>query len=84
MNYYEYQNNIVNWDAVYLYHDEDNKLCMKRDHDILDVVPEESGVDALELDQNIFKILPTYRIVECQDCINPPYLYEYLVGWEKI
>jgi SAM-dependent methyltransferase len=83
MNYYEYKNNIVNWDAVYLYHDDENKLCMKRDHDILDVIPEQEGVDPLNLDKDVFEMLPNYRVTECEEGLNPPYLYEYLIGWRK-
>lgn len=83
MNYYEYRGNLINWDAIYFYHDENNQLRMNRDHDILDVVPEEEGVDPLNLDKNDFERLPNYRVTECEAGLNPPHLYEYLVGWRK-
>lgn len=84
LNYYEYKNNIVDWNAIYLYHDKDNKLCMKRDHDILDVVPEEEGIDPLRLNKSEFEMVPTHKITECEEGLTPPYLYEYLVGWRKM
>lgn len=80
LNYYEFKNNIVNWDAIYLYN-EDGKLNMARDHDILDVIPEIKGVDPFDLSKDKFELLETYRVDECEDCINPPNLYEYLIGW---
>lgn len=83
MNYYEYKNNIVNWDAVYLYY-KDNKLVMERDHDILDVYPEADYPDCLQLNQEIYEILPNYRVVECDKCLAPPHLYEYIIGRRKI
>lgn len=79
-NYYEFKNNIANWDAIYLFY-EDGKLNMARDHDILDIIPEEKGVDPFNLPQDKFELLDTYRVDECEDCINPPNLYEYLIGW---
>lgn len=83
MNYYEYKDNIVNWTAIYLYHDDDGKLNMKKDHDVLDVYPEQEGVDPLELDSNIFELLPNHKVTECDESLCPPYLYEYLIGWRK-
>ena len=83
MNYYEYYRNIVQWDAIYLFHDENGRLQMGRDHDILEVTPEDDGVDPLELDPRVFELLPTHRITETHDYMNPPFLYNYLIGWRK-
>ena len=83
MNYYEYHRNIIQWDAIYLFHDENGQMQMGRDHDILEVTPEEEGVDPLELDTAVFELLPTYRITECHEGANPPYLYNYLIGWRR-
>ncbi|MBO0439022.1 class I SAM-dependent methyltransferase [Candidatus Enterococcus ikei] len=79
LNYYEYKNDIVDWDAIYLL-EEDGQLVMKRDHDTLCVMPEEEYEDPLNVDRDIFEILPNYQIWEAEDCMTPPNLYEYLVG----
>ena len=79
LNYYEYKDKIVNWDAVYIYYDEEEKLCMKRDHDILDVIPEEV-VDPLLLDKSCYEILKNKTITECNECMAPPHMYEYFIG----
>lgn len=83
LNYYEYHNNIVNWDAIYLVHDEDGNLRMVRDHDILTVNPEQDGVDPFDLDPEMFDLLPSYRITETHETINPPLLCNYFIGWRK-
>jgi len=83
LNYYEYKDNIVNWDAIYFYYDEDGKLCMKRDHDILDIIPENNS-DPLSLNLNDYKILQNRVVTECDECIAPPHLYEYLIGRRKL
>lgn len=83
LNYYEYKDKIVNWDAVYLYYDDNNQLSMKRDHDILDVIPEEE-TDPLQLDNNDYVILKSRIVTECNRCIAPPHMYEYLIGRRKL
>ena len=83
INYYEFKDNIAEWDAIYFYNDEKGQLQMSRDHDVLDIIPEIKGGDPLNLDIGKYRVLPSYRIVECEDCICPPYLYEYLLGWVK-
>ncbi|HAU86877.1 MAG TPA: hypothetical protein DCW90_15715 [Lachnospiraceae bacterium] len=82
-NYYEYKDLIVNWDAVYLYYDEDQKLTMKRDHDILDIIPVENE-DPLKLDKKEFEILENRVVTECNQCIAPPHMFEYLMGRRKL
>jgi len=82
LNYYEYRGDLINWDAVYLYN-ENGQLRMMRDHDILDIVPEERSDTCLSLNNNDFEILPNYRIVECEDGLAPPHLYEYIIGRRK-
>ena len=84
LNYYEYFNNVVNWDAIYLYYDDENTLVMKKDHDILEVVPEKDVKNLLIMDEEGLEFLPTYRVTECEEYIAPPYLYEYLIGWRKM
>lgn len=83
LNYYEYKNNIAKWDAIYLYYDENNQLSMKRDHDILEIIPEKEGFDCLKLDKEFFKPLPNYKVTECEEGLNPPLLYDYLIGYRK-
>lgn len=84
LNYYEYKNNVAKWDAIYLFHDENHRLCMERDHDILEIVPEEGNEDCLNLDKALFETLPNYKITECEEGLNPPFLYEYLIGYRKL
>ncbi|WP_305139868.1 class I SAM-dependent methyltransferase [Thomasclavelia cocleata] len=83
INYYEYMNNIVNWDAIYLFYDEFGKLVMSRDHDILDIIPETQVNEILNLNTTKYKTLNSYRVNECTKYICPPYLYEYIIGWLK-
>lgn len=83
MNYYEYLNGICNWDAVYLYYDENGRLCMKKDHDILEIIPERESNSHLNLPESEFEILPNHRVIECNEYIAPPHLYEYLIGRRK-
>lgn len=80
LNYYEFEHDIVNWDAIYLVPDEQGNVKMKKDHDILTVSPEDEVLDPIEVDTNEFEILPNYKITECNDSMTPPCLYEYLVG----
>lgn len=80
LNYYEFENDIVNWDAIYLVPDEKGNVTMKKDHDILSVCPEEEVKDPIFVDEEEFEILPNYKITECNDSMTPPALYEYLVG----
>lgn len=80
LNYYEFEKDIVNWDAIYLVPDEDGVVRMKKDHDILTVSPEEEVEDPIEVNPEEFEILPNYKIIECNDSMTPPCLYEYLVG----
>ena len=83
LNYYEYKNDIVNWDAIYLYNNKMNQVVMKRDHDVLEVVSEDEIEKVFNIDKDQFEQLDTYRIVECDDALCPPLLYEYLLGWRK-
>lgn len=83
LNYYEYFRNIANWDAIYLFQNEDGNLRMGRDHDILEITPYQEGVDPLHLDVDRFELLPPYHITELHESVAPPYLNEYLVGWIK-
>lgn len=80
LNYYEFENDIVNWDAIYLVPDENGVLHMKKDHDILSVCPEGEVKDPIYVNTDEFEILPNYKITECNDSMTPPCLYEYLVG----
>lgn len=80
LNYYEFEKDIVNWDAIYLVPDEKGILSMKKDHDILSVCPEDEVIDPIFVDEKEFEILPNYKITECNDSMTPPALYEYLVG----
>lgn len=82
INYYEYKDNIVNWDAIYLFYDDFGKLTMKKDHDILDIIPEDEVNEKIKLNIN-YAILNSYKVKECSEYICPPYLYEYLIGWIK-
>ena len=82
MNYYEYRGNLIHWDAVYLYN-ENGQLKMNRDHDILDVIPEEMSDTCLELSEQEFELLPNYRVIECEEGLCPPHLYEYIIGRRK-
>ena len=83
LNYYEYKNDIVNWDAIYLYNNKMNQVVMKRDHDVLEVVSEDEIEKVFNIDKDQFEQLDTYRLVECDDALCPPLLYEYLLGWRK-
>lgn len=80
LNYYEFENDIINWDAIYLVPDENGYISMKTDHDILGVCPEDEVEDPIFVNQEEFEILPNYKIIECNDSMTPPALYEYLVG----
>jgi len=82
LNYYEYREKIINWDAIYLYKKE-GVVHMKRDHDILDVVPEHESNNCLNFNKEEYELLPNYRIVECEEGLAPPHLYEYIVGRRK-
>lgn len=81
-NYYEYGKRIIKWDAVYLYQKNGN-VCMKHDQDILDVIPEHESDSCLDLKEEEFEILPNHKIVECEEGLAPPYLYEYIIGRRK-
>ena len=83
MNYYEYLNGICNWDAIYLYYDDQGSLCMRKDHDILEIIPEEESKFHLNLPEKEFEILPNHKVIECNEYIAPPHLYEYLIGRRK-
>ena len=60
-----------------------NQVVMKRDHDVLEVVSEDEIEKVFNIDKDQFEQLDTYRIVECDDALCPPLLYEYLLGWRK-
>lgn len=81
MNSHRYTEKVIYWDAVYVYQESGN-LCMKRDHDILEVTEEGSGKDPFNLGAK-FTLLPTRRITECGPGLTPPYVYEYLSAWRK-
>ena len=81
LNAYRYANTIIHWDAVYVYQEE-GRLCMKRDHDILEVTEEGSGSDPFSLGE-AYTLLPSRHIHECGPGLTPPYVYEYLIGWRK-
>lgn len=83
LNYYEYKNDVVNWEAIYLFNNKKNELVMKRDHDILEIVEENEIETVFSVNDNEFEQLDTYKVVECDDSLCPPFLYEYLLGWRK-
>lgn len=84
LNYHEYHRDVVEWDAVYLFYDEESRLQMARDHDVLEVIEERMGADPLEMPEDVLRVLPSHRIVECQEGHSPPHLYEYLVAWRRV
>lgn len=78
LNYYEYKGSLVVWDAIYLYHNDNNELVMKKDKDILEIIPEE--VSDRKIHCGGFARIENRIITECEKYIAPPHLMEYLIG----
>lgn len=84
LNIYKYRDSIIDWTAVYIYYDKNHVLQMNRDHDIIEVLQQNSYVDTLRLDSSSsMELLPIREITECTEEINFPKTSAFIVAWRK-
>ena len=84
LNIYKYNDQIIDWTAVYIYYDSDHTLQMSRDHDIIEVLYKDTYEDTLKLPNcSTMELLPLREVTECSPEMNMPKTSDYIVAWRK-
>lgn len=83
LNQFKYNENIVEWVAVYIFTDENGTVRMARDHDIIDVLLKDNYRDRLIPQNDKMELLPIYEVHEINDNANIPMTTDCIVAWRK-
>lgn len=83
LNTYKYNENIVEWTAVYIFTDENGNVRMSRDHDIIDVLIKDNYRERLIPQNQNMELLPIYEVHEINDNANIPMTTDCIVAWRK-